>query len=248
MTVVGELAPTIVGVLVLCAISILVLSIAGVPERFASTLAVLRGAVQLAVISFILTGVITSPWWVGLALLVMFCVAVGTATKRLGMSRRHLGAVGAGVGAGALVSLGTVFATGALAPTPRYLLAIGGIIIGNSMAITILSARRFLEAVDEHWEEVEGWFALGARPLEATRSLARRAVHTALVPSIDQTKTTGLVTLPGAFVGAIFGGLPPFEAGRFQIVVLAAILASGAVAGTLTVRLLSEVRQRPVPR
>jgi putative ABC transport system permease protein len=244
----GGLVPTLVGVLVLCAISIVVLSLAGVPERFGSALAVLRGAIQLAVISFVLTGVITSPLWVALALLVMFSVAVGTATKRLGMSRRHLTAVAAGVGAGAAVSLGTVFATGALAPSPRYLLAIGGIIIGNAMAITILTARRFLEAADEHWEEVEGWFALGARPLEATRSLARRAVHTALVPSIDQTRTTGLVTLPGAFVGAIFGGLPPFEAGRFQIVVLAAILASGAVAGTLVVRLLGRVEQRPIPR
>lgn len=42
----------------------------------------------------------------------------------------------------------------------------------------------------------------------------------------DQTKTTGLVTLPGAFVGAIFGGVSPLEAGRFQIVVLAAIMAA----------------------
>ena len=114
------------------------------------------------------------------------------------------------------------------------------------MAITTLSARRFLEAVDEHWDEVEGWLALGALPQEATRSLARGSVHTALVPSVDQTKTTGLVTLPGAFVGAIFGGLPPFEAGRFQIIVLAAIIAAGAVASTLVVRLLSDLRQRPV--
>jgi putative ABC transport system permease protein len=242
----GGLLPTLVGVLLLCGVSILVLTLAGVRERFSSALAVLRGAIQLAVISFVLTGVITSPIWVGVALLVMFAVAVGTSTRRLGRSRRHLLAVLAGIGAGAGVSLVVVFASGALAPTPRYLLAIGGIIVGNSMGITTLSARRFLEAVDEHWDEVEGWLALGAQPIEATRALARGSVHTALVPTIDQTKTTGLVTLPGAFVGAIFGGLPPFEAGRFQIVVLAAILASGAVAATLTVRLLGRVEQRPV--
>jgi putative ABC transport system permease protein len=52
-------------------------------------------------------------------------------------------------------------------------------------------------------------------------------VFTALTPSIDQTKTSGLVTLPGAFVGAIFAGASPLEAGRFQLVVLAAILAAG---------------------
>lgn len=242
----GELLPTLVGVLLLCGVSVVVLAVAGVPERWGPTLAVVRAAVQLAAISLVLTGVITSPFWVALALLVMLTVAVGTSARRLGWNRRHLLVVGAGIGAGAAVALAVVFASGALAPTPRYLLAIGGIVVGNAMAITTLSARRFLEAVDEHWDEVEGWLALGAQPQEATRLLARRAVHTALVPNVDQTKTTGLVTLPGAFVGAIFGGLPPFEAGRFQIVVLAAIVAAGAVAATLTVRLLGRVEQRPV--
>jgi putative ABC transport system permease protein len=242
----GELLPTLVGVLLLCAVSVAVLAVAGVPERWGPTLAVARAAVQLAAISLVLTGVIRSPWWVALALLVMLTVAVGTSARRLGWNRRHLLVVAAGIGAGAAVALVVVFASGALAPTPRYLLAIGGIVVGNAMAITTLSARRFLEAVDEHWDEVEGWLALGAQPQEATRLLARGAVHTALVPSVDQTKTTGLVTLPGAFVGAIFGGLPPFEAGRFQIVVLAAIIAAGAVASTLTVRLLGRVEHRPV--
>lgn len=239
------LLPTLVGVLLLCAISVVVLGAAGVPERFGPTLAVLRAAVQLAAIGLVLTGVITSPGWVGLALLVMLSVATVTSARRLGWSRRHLGVVLAGIGAGTAVALGTVFASGALAPTSRYLLAIGGIVVGNAMAITTLSARRFLEAVDERWDEVEGWLALGAPPQEATRSIARRAVHTALVPSVDQTRTTGLVTLPGAFVGAIFGGLPPLEAGRFQVVVLAAILAAGAISATLTVRLLGRVEQRP---
>lgn len=61
-----------------------------------------------------------------------------------------------------------------------------------------------------------------------SRRSARRA-H----PPIDQTKTTGLVVLPGAFVGAIFGGISPLEAGRFQIVVLAAIMAAGSVTAVL---------------
>jgi putative ABC transport system permease protein len=243
---IGEIVPTLIGVLVLCAISVAVLAVAGVPERFGPTLAVARAAVQLAAISLILTGVITSPLWVGLALLVMLSVAMATSARRLGWNRHHLAVVAAGIGAGTLVALAAVFGSGALVPSPRYLLAIGGIVVGNAMAITTLSARRFLESVDEHWDEVEGWLALGAQPQEATRLLARRSVHTALVPSVDQTKTTGLVTLPGAFVGAIFGGLPPFEAGRFQIVVLAAIIAAGAVAATLVVRLLGRVEQRPV--
>ena len=50
------------------------------------------------------------------------------------------------------------------------------------------------------------WLALGATPRQAVRDIARTAAAEALLPAIDQTRTVGLVTLPGAFVGALFGG------------------------------------------
>jgi putative ABC transport system permease protein len=245
VTTLAALAPTLLGVAVLAVVTIGVLAWTGAPERFGPTLAILRGAAQLAVISLVLAGVITSPLWVAVALLVMFCVATATATRRLGWSREHLLLVAAAMAAGILVALVIVFATGAIAFTTRYALAIGGIVIGNSMSIATLAGRRFLESVNEQWEQVEGWLALGATPRESTRDLARRAVHTALIPSTDQTKTTGLVTLPGAFVGAIFGGVSPLEAGRFQIVVLASIMGAGAVTAAVVIGVLAPVRTRP---
>jgi putative ABC transport system permease protein len=147
--------------------------------------------------------------------------------------------------AGILAALVIVFGTGAIELTSRYALAIGGIVVGNSMAIAGLAGRRFHEAVIDRWDQVEGWLALGATPRQATLLQARQAVHSALIPSTDQTKTTGLVTLPGAFVGAIFGGLSPLEAGRFQIVVLASIMAAGSVTAILLISLLAPVRVRP---
>ncbi len=52
-----------------------------------------------------------------------------------------------------------------------------------------------------------------------------------LPPAIDQTRTVGLVTLPGAFVGVMLGGGGPVRAGVTQVVVLVALLAieTGAV-------------------
>ena len=99
----------------------------------------------------------------------------------------------------------------------------------------------------DRWDQVEGWLALGATPRQATREMARGAVYSALIPTVDQTKTTGLVTLPGAFVGAIFGGLSPLEAGRFQIVVLASIMAAGSVTAILLISMLAPVHVRPAP-
>jgi putative ABC transport system permease protein len=215
------------------------------PHPVAPLLAIVRGLAQLAVISVILTGVITSLLWVAVALAVMFSVATATATRRLGWSGRHLGVVAGGMSAGILLTLGIVFMTGAIAFTPRYALAIGGIVIGNSMSITTIGGRRLSESINDHWDEVEGWLALGATPRQSTVTLAKQAIYSALIPTTDQTKTTGLVTLPGAFVGAIFGGVSPLEAGRFQIVVLAAIMAAGAITASIVVSALAPVRQRP---
>lgn len=245
MTGLDNLAPTLIGVGVLMVITVAVLWRSRTPHRFAPALAILRGAAQLAVISVILGGVITSPVWVTVALLVMFTVAAITATRRLRWSWSHFALVSAAMAAGILTTLLVVFGTGAIDLSPRYALALGGIVIGNAMSIATLAGRRLTESVNDHWDEVEGWTALGATPRQSTLTLARDAVYSALIPATDQTKTTGLVTLPGAFVGAIFGGISPLEAGRFQIVVLASIMAAGAITAVVVVRALAPVRLRP---
>jgi putative ABC transport system permease protein len=242
----GTLLWTLVGVAVLVAIATTALLLARAPSPWAPALAVLRGTVQLAVLSVVLTGVIRDPVWIAVALVVMFGVATTTAARRLGALRTRLLPVAVSMAIGIGAALVVVFATGAIAFSPRYVLAMGGIVIGNAMTIATLSGRRFVELVDDRWDDVEGWLALGATPRRATADLVRRAIHAAMVPSTDQTRTTGLVTLPGAFVGAVFGGVSPLEAGRFQVVVLAAIIAAGALVAVTLTHLLAPVRTRPV--
>ena len=239
------LLPTLVAVAILAALTVGLLWGSRTPSYLSPALAILRGAAQLAAISLVLGGVITSPLWVGAALLVMFTVASVTATRRLTWSWRRFALVAVTMAAGILVTLAVVFGSGAIEFTPRYVLAVGGIVIGNSMTIATLAGRRFFEAVVEQWDQVEGWLALGATPRQATVIQARQAVHSALIPSTDQTKTTGLVTLPGAFVGAIFGGAAPLEAGRFQVVVLASIMAAGSITAVALIRSLGNVKVRP---
>ena len=175
----------------------------------------------------------------------MFVAAVATAAIRNRIVGRRVIALALAMLAGPLVAGTVVFATGALHLEPRYALAIGGIVIGNTMTIAILTGRVLTASIRDGWQEVEGWLALGASPLQSTSSLARASIRTALLPSIDQTRTTGIVVLPGAFVGAVFAGASPLEAGRFQLIVLASILAAGAITASLAARSGGNVRQRP---
>jgi putative ABC transport system permease protein len=69
--------------------------------------------------------------------------------------------------------------------------------------------------------------------------IARDDASLALVPGLDQTRTVGLVTLPGAFVGMLLGGASPLQAAAVQLVVLVALLLVQAIAVLVTVELVA---------
>jgi putative ABC transport system permease protein len=246
MDVVPTLLPTALSILVLALATTVILRAYRVRHPFAGLGALLRGAIQLAILSVVLTGVIGSMLWVSVAVVVMFAAAVVTAARRIGFSWRVLGGVAGAMACGIGLSLAVVFATGAIELSARYLLATGGIVIGNAMTVAALTGMNLHGLIADRWPEVEGWLALGATPVRATEDLARESVRRSIIPSIDQIKTTGLVVLPGTFVGAIFGGLSPLEAGRFQLVVLAAILASASLVSVVLSRVLSLRVSAPV--
>lgn len=240
-----SLLATAVAVAILATIAATALAIMRVPNVWAPVTAIARALVQLALLALVLAGIIDDPIWVAVALIVMMLAAISTAARRAGAGWVGVARLAASMTLGPLVVLAVAFGTGATELSPRYALAIGGIIIGNTMSITILAQRLFRTSLHEQWEQVEGWLAVGATPWESTRHIARRAIQTALIPSIDQTRTTGIVVLPGAFVGAIFAGASPLEAGAFQVVVLAGALAAGALSSVTLLRLTGGVRVRP---
>lgn len=241
----GEFVRAAIGVAVLLAITYAVLRLATVRLGWAPLVAIVRGSVQLTLVGLALRGVLSAPPTVALALTVMLGTASWTATSRL----KRLGHVGRTVTlcclTGSAVSLVTVFALDVLPFSARYVVALSGIVIGNSMTGVTLAGRHLLAGLIARREEVEGWLALGATPRQAVRDVARAAAGEALVPVMDQTRTTGLVTLPGAFIGALLGGADPTQAARFQLVVLAAILAAQAVVATMIVHALGAPAQLP---
>jgi putative ABC transport system permease protein len=191
---------------------------------------ILRATIQLGVLSVILTGVISSVLWVAVFLVVMVAAAVWTIVRRLRLTMSAAWPVALTTLVASAIPVGVVFATGAVEFSPRYVLAVGGIVIGNTMTVSTLMGRSLGSLIVMRRDELEAWFSIGATPRQSARTILRSAASTALVPSTDQTRTTGIVTLPGAFVGAIFAGSSPLEAAEFQLIVLAAILATGALA------------------
>jgi putative ABC transport system permease protein len=244
----GELTRGLIGVAVLLGITYTALRLGQIKLGWAPLVAVLRGGVQLAVVGLALRGVLTAPPTVAAALVVMLATACWTASRRL----QALGNVGWIVvrccTAGAAASLIPVFALDVLPFNARYVVALSGIVIGASMTGATLAGRQLLHGLISRRDEIEGWLAIGATPRQAVADVAHFSAGEALVPAIDQTRTTGLVTLPGAFIGALLGGADPTQAARFQLVVLAALLATQAVVAALIVYALGAPTQIPANR
>lgn len=226
------------GLLLLLALAVGALTWARVARRRDVLTASLRAAVQLTVIGLALRGVFAAPPTTVIVVVLMLTAAVGTATRRLTELAPAGRAVLVSCVIGAGLPMGAVFAVGALEPSTRNLIALTGSLVGGTMTSCTLTGRRLAEGLRLRWDEVEAWLALGATPRRACLDIARASVSEALVPALDQTRTVGLVTLPGAFVGALFGGASPGQAARFQLIVLVGLLAAESIAGVTLAHML----------
>ncbi|KAL6865401.1 hypothetical protein ACP4OV_016552 [Aristida adscensionis] len=85
-----------------------------------------------------------------------------------------------------------------------------------------------LDEAEKSGLSVETAIALGATPRQATLQQVRRS------PVIDNAKTVGLISLPGAMTGLIMGGASPLEAIQLQIVVKNMVMGATTVSSVLS--------------
>jgi putative ABC transport system permease protein len=233
------------GLLVLVVSTVVLAGRAGIGLGWTPLWSLLRASLQLTVVALLLRGILAVEWTVVAFLLLMASTASWTASGRLRELWHGRRAAVTGVVSGAACSLALIFALGLVDLQVRYLVATAGIVIGNSMSAATLAGRNFLRGSRHRRDEIEGWLALGATPAVAHLEIGQEAVRESLLPNLDQTRSTGLVTLPGAFVGALFGGASPAQAAQFQLVVLAGIALSMTVCGVIVTRLLGRTPYLP---
>jgi putative ABC transport system permease protein len=228
-----NVVPVVVAIAVLAAVTLAIVWGLRLEKPYLQPIAIARAVLQLAVLTIILAGVISNGWWVALFLAVMVGAATWVVIRRLTLRLWDAPTIAGIIVVATIVPSVIIFVTGAVEFSPRYVLAVGGIIVGNAMTVCTLMGRSLSANFVSYRDEIEGWLALGASPRTASIRGVRVAASTALIPSTDQARTTGIVTLPGAFVGAIFAGAPVLVAAEFQVLVLASILVTGAISVAL---------------
>lgn len=198
-----------------------------------------RAVVQLALVSLVIAAALRSVWWSAAFAALMFVVATFTATRRLDVPRARAALVGAAIAGGAVPVLALVLGSGVIPFNGPGLVPTAGIIIGGAMTGATLSGRRAFAELRDHFGSYEAGLALGMPSPQAAYEVIGPSAREALIPGIDQTRTVGLVTLPGAFVGVLLGGGTAVQAGAAQIVVLVGLLATQAITTAVLLRFVS---------
>jgi putative ABC transport system permease protein len=232
-------AQSALAVVVLVGIALAALTLTRVHVRADVVVAVARAAVQLVAVALVIAWIFRHPEGAVLYLGVMVVAATATSVRRIGCGARRAPLVGAAVVVGACVAVVPVLATGALEWRSQTVVPFAAQVVGGSMTVVSLAGGRMRDDVARDWGQAEAWLAIGATPRQAVAGYGRLAVARALVPAVDQTRSAGLVTLPGAFVGLLLGGASPAEAAEVQLLVLAGLLAAETVAAIVTVRWLA---------
>ncbi|WP_354640055.1 ABC transporter permease [Kitasatospora camelliae] len=226
-----------VGCALLLAAAVAVAGWGGLGHGRAVLRAGLRAVLQLTVVALLIAWVVGSLWTSAAFVLVMFTVAARTAGRRMTDGPDWVWAA-LPIGAGVLPLLGLLLAAGLVPADGRSLIPVAGILIGGGLTATSLAGRRVRDELRTRHGEVEAALALGFEERDARLEISRAAAATSLVPALDQTRTVGLVTLPGAFVGMLLGGATPVEAGAVQLFVLIALLVVESVAIVVVLELV----------
>lgn len=235
----------VVALVVLVALAVLASAWGRLRTGRRSAVAALRAVVQLAAVALVITVVLRSLLWSLLFTLVMFVVAVATTRRRVEVPARAWPWAATAMAAGIVPVLVVIFASRAVPFDGPSLVPFAGIVIGGTMNAHSLAGRRVFGALRDQHEIYEAALALGLYPRDAVDVVALRLVPEALVPGTDQTRTVGLVTLPGAFVGVLLGGGTPVQAGTAQVLVLVGLLAAQTITVAVAYQLVCRGRLVP---
>jgi putative ABC transport system permease protein len=194
--------------------------------------AVARSFIQLTAIGYVIDIIFEQDTIVLVVMLLAVMVVFGALTARHRADQVPnafwplLGAL-ALAGATTLVA---VVALGVFEPEPRFLVPVGGMVIGNAMTAAAVALNRLGDEVHSRAREIEATLALGATPAQAMVPIVRRSLRSGMIPLIDSTKTTGLIFFPGTMVGMLLAGADPVDAVRLQLILLYSLLGSVSLA------------------
>jgi putative ABC transport system permease protein len=236
--------PVALAVVLLLTLTVTMYLVGRLPKPGSTLFAAARAIVQLSIAALVIAAVIKSLVLSLLLLTFMFVIAVVTTVRRVEAPKAWPWATVAML-AGLLPVVVIILLTRTVPPTGIALVPVVGILAGNTMNGHTLTCRRAFAALREEKGQYEAALSLGLTRAQSVGEVVHRRVPEALIPGLDQVRTAGVVTLPGAFIGVLLGGGSPAQAAAAQVLVLMGIMAAQTTTAVVAERLIGEARLLP---
>lgn len=200
---------------------------------------VVRMIIQLVAAGFVLTYIfdLNNNIVTAIIMMIMAFNAAYNASKRANGIPHAFRTSLLAIIVGTMTSIVILVATRTLVFVPSQMIPITGMLVGNSMAIIGLSFRNLNMLFRDQRQIVNEKIALGATPKQASIELIKEAISGSLQPTIDSTRTVGLVSLPGMMTGMMIAGAVPLEAIMYQIMVYFMLTATATITSVIAVYL-----------
>jgi putative ABC transport system permease protein len=194
-------------------------------------IATIRASIQLLFIGYLLTFIfnLDNPFFTIIMILCMILVAAQNVVKKKEKKQGVFWKVLLTLIVVEGLTQGLLLLLGIIPPTPKYMIPISGMIIGNSMVLASLFLNRLASEVEIRKEEVLLILSLGGSTRQAISHILKASMKASMIPTLESQKTIGLVQLPGMMTGQILAGADPVQAVRFQLLIVFTMMASATL-------------------
>lgn len=201
--------------------------------------ATVRSFIQLTAIGYVIAFIFEQSGLAFAVTLLVVMVAFGalTASSRAAEVPNVLTPLVAALTLAGGSTLALLVGLGVFEAEARYLVPVGGMVIGNAMTSAAVSLDRLGSEIGRSRNLIEAALILGATSTQAVRPILRRSLRAGMIALIDSTKTTGLIFFPGTMVGMLLAGAEPVDAVRLQLILLYSLLGSVALSALTAVTL-----------
>ena len=119
----------------------------------------------------------------------------------------------------------------------RYLIVIGGMLLGNSLRANIIGIGNFYRKIKREENRYLYRLSTGGSVMETLMPYFRESLKAAINPTLATMATMGIIALPGMMTGQILGGVSPILAIKYQITIMIAIFVTTTISIYLTILL-----------
>jgi len=198
-----------------------------------------RSFVQLVAVGYTLELIfgLESAWLIIAALMIMIVVGAYTSVGRV----KNLSGVFVisliAMTTAAVMTIGLMLLLRIISFEARYIIPLGGMIIGNSMNAAALTIDRISSDIRDNRLAVETSLALGKSWRDAAGKFIRNSATTGMISMLNSMKTVGIVALPGAMTGMILAGTDPLKAVYIQIIVVYMLTSAVTITSIISVEM-----------